>query len=111
MLKSLLQGIALGAVVTMVIGFGWGGWVLGGTAKALADTGARRAVIAAMAPVCAEQFKRGADATAKLDELKKTSSWQQASFVEKGGWALMPGRSSVDDGVPQACAELLSRVD
>jgi hypothetical protein len=28
-LKRLLQGAAVGAIATVVIGFGWGGWVLG----------------------------------------------------------------------------------
>jgi hypothetical protein len=33
----LLQGIVIGAVASMVIGFSWGGWVTGGTAIKLAD--------------------------------------------------------------------------
>jgi hypothetical protein len=33
----LLQGIAIGAVVTLVIGFSWGGWVTGTTAPSAAE--------------------------------------------------------------------------
>jgi len=33
----LLQGIAIGAVASMVVGFSWGGWITGGTAIKLAD--------------------------------------------------------------------------
>ena len=33
---------------------------------------------------------------------------EQAAFVEKGGWALMPGGKRVGEGVPRACAALLS---
>src|SRR6478752_2351560 len=33
-LKRLLQGVALGAAATMIVGFNWGGWVLGSTAQA-----------------------------------------------------------------------------
>ena len=36
LLKRLLQGAAIGAVVTMVVGFGWGGWSLGSTADKMA---------------------------------------------------------------------------
>ena len=36
-LTRLLQGVAVGAIATLVIGFGWGGWMLGGSAKTLAD--------------------------------------------------------------------------
>ena len=32
-LTRLLQGVAAGAVATLVIGFGWGGWMLGSSAK------------------------------------------------------------------------------
>jgi len=46
----LLQGTAVGVVATLAIGFGWGGWMLGSTAKTLADSTANSAVIAAVAP-------------------------------------------------------------
>ena len=107
-LKRLAQGLVVGAVATMIVGFSWGGWMLGSSAKTLADTTAASAVVAAIAPICVNQFQRGTDAPAKMAELKKTSTWEQAAFVEKGGWALMPGSKDVDSGVPQACANLLS---
>jgi hypothetical protein len=107
-LKRLVQGVAVGAVITMIVGFNWGGWMLGSSAKAMADSASTSAVIAAIAPICVNQFQRGTDAEAKMVELKKTSTWEQASFVEKGGWALMPGSKEVGSGVPQACANLLS---
>ena len=107
-LKRLLQGAALGVVATVAVGFGWGGWMLGSSAKTLADSAASSAVVAAIAPICVEQFQRSADAANNLTELKKTNSWQQAAYVEKGGWARMPGSKAVDSGVPQACAAILS---
>ena len=109
-LTRLLQGAAVGVVATLVAGFGWGGWMLGSSARELANTTASSAVVAAIAPICVDQFQRSADAVANLTALKKTSSWEQAAFVEKGGWAMMPGGKAVDSGVPQACAELLSNL-
>ena len=106
-LTRLLQGAAFGAAATIIIGFGWGGWTLGSTAKTLADNAATSAVVAAMAPICVDQFQRSADAGNNLTELKKIGTWEQAAFVEKGGWAMMPGSKSVDPGVPQSCATLL----
>jgi hypothetical protein len=106
--KRLLQGAAVGAVATLAIGFGWGGWMLGSSAKTLADSTANSAVVAAIAPICVGQFQRSAEAANNLTALKKTDAWQQATFVEKGGWAMMPGRKAVDSGVPQACAAILS---
>jgi hypothetical protein len=109
-LKRLLQGAAVGVVATLVIGFGWGGWMLGSSAKTLADSTASSAVIAAIAPICVEQFQRSADAADNLTALKKTNGWEQATYIEKGGWAIMPGSKAVDSGVPQACAAILSNL-
>ena len=107
-LKRLIQGAVTGAVVTMIVGFNWGGWMLGSSAKTLAASTASDAVIAATAPICVDQFQKSADASAKLAELKKTSSWQQADFVEKGGWAIMPGSKTLETGVSRSCAGILS---
>jgi hypothetical protein len=109
-LKRLLQGAAVGAVATLAIGFGWGGWMLGSTAKTLADSTANSAVVAAIAPICVDQFQHSADAANNLTALQKTSSYEQAAYVEKGGWAIMPGSKAVDSGVPQACAAILSNL-
>jgi hypothetical protein len=107
-LKRLLQGAAIGVVATLAVGFGWGGWMLGSTAKTLADSTANSAVVAAIAPICVDQFQRSADAANNLTALQKTGTWEQAAYVEKGGWAIMPGSKAVDSGVPQACAAILS---
>jgi hypothetical protein len=109
-LKRLLQGAVVGAVATLVIGFGYAGFTLGSTAKTMADAAANSAVVAAMAPICVDQFQRAAGASGNLTALKKVDSWEQAAFVEKGGWAVMPGSNAVESGVTQACAALLNNV-
>ncbi len=105
---TTLQGAAVGAVATLAIGFGWGGWMLGSTAKTLADSTANSAVVAAIAPISVDQFQRSADAANNLTALQKTSSWEQAAYIEKGGWAIMPGRKAVESAVPQAFDAILS---
>ena len=106
--KRFLQGIALGAIATMVVGFNWGGWTLGSTAQGMAEKSAQAAVVQALAPICADKFRQAAEASVNLAELKKVSSWQQDTFIEKGGWATFPGMTSPDRGVAQACANLLA---
>jgi hypothetical protein len=106
-LTRLLQGIAAGAIATLVVGFYWGGWVTGGTAKGMVQKSAETAVVSALAPICVDQFQHQANAIANLTELKKINSWQQGSFIEKGGWATMPGATSPDSAVARACAEKL----
>jgi hypothetical protein len=109
-LKRLLQGAFVGFLATVIVGFGWGGWTLGSTAKEMAGKSASSAVIAALAPICVDKFQRATGAEANLVELKKVSSWQQASFVEKGGWAIMPGSDAADSSVARACADLLGNL-
>ena len=108
LLKRLLQGAAVGAVTTMVIGFNWGGWTLGSTAKEMAQKSSSSAVVAALAPICVDKFQHAADAPANTVELKKVNSWQQDTFIEKGGWATFPGMILPERGVAQACANLLT---
>jgi hypothetical protein len=109
-LTRMVQGIAIGAIGTMIVGFYWGGWTLGSTAKEQAQRSASSAVVAALAPICVDKFQLASDSTANLVELKKVTSWQQATFVEKGGWATLPGSKSPDTAVARACAELLISV-
>jgi hypothetical protein len=104
----LLQGMAIGAVASMVIGFSWGGWMTGGTAIKLADGRANTAVVAALTPICVEKFLQNSDAKANLAVLQKISSnWEQGQYLEKGGWATRPGASSSDYQLARACAEKL----
>jgi len=106
--KRLVQGIVVGAIATVVVGFNWGGWTLGSTAKEMVQKGAHAALVEALAPICVDKFQRTAEASANLVELKKVNSWQQDTFIEKGGWATFPGMTSPERGVAQACANLLA---
>src|SRR5215216_4512339 len=49
-LTRLLQGAAAGAAITAIVGFNWGGWVTGGTAKDMVQRSSSAAVIAALSP-------------------------------------------------------------
>ena len=107
-LTRLLQGAAAGAVVTLIVGFNWGGWVTGGTAKDMTQKSSTAAVIAALSPICVDKFQHSADAAVNMLELKKVSSYQQGPFIEKGGWATLPGSERADSAVARACAEMLN---
>ena len=97
----------MGAVATMIVGFNWGGWTLGATAEKLAEEKSRSAVIAVLAPICVDKFQRSVDAPSALAEFKRLASYQQGSFVEKGGWATLPGSDTANYAVAQACASML----
>ena len=108
-LKPAAWGAVGGAIALAVIGFSWGGWVTGATANKNAKELADSAIVKVLAPICAEKFQQQADAGSKIVELKKVSSWERGTFVEKGGWATMPGSTAPSMGVARACAELLDK--
>ena len=94
-------------VLTMIVGFSWGGWVTGGTARQTAETMARDAVVARLAPICVMQSGRDLGKGQKLVALKEESTWQRGEYVGKQGWATMPGEKEPDRRVAEACAALL----
>ena len=108
-LRPAAWGAVGGAVALAVIGFNWAGWVTGATANKNAREAADSAIVRVLAPICAEKFQQQADASSKIIELKKVSSWERGAFVEKGGWATMPGSTAPSMGVARACVELLEK--
>jgi hypothetical protein len=107
-LTRLLQGAAIGVAATVIIGFSWGGWTLQSTARQMIEKDKSAALVAVLAPICADKFRTGPDAARDTAELRKVSSWQQDSFIQKGGWATFSGLSGPDLAIAGACAKLLS---
>ena len=94
-------------VVTMIIGFTWGGWVTGGTARKMADVVGEDAVVKRLAPMCVLQFRQDVKKDQKLKGLKETGTWEKTEFVKKQGWATMPGEREPDGKVADECVKLL----
>jgi nucleoid-associated protein YgaU len=94
----------------MIIGFGWAGWTLGGTTAKMVDEASRSAVVKALAPICVDKFQTASNATENMAALRKASSYEQGTFVEKGGWATLPGSDASNYGVAQACANMLTNL-
>ncbi len=109
-IKLGLWGALGGAFVLAIIGFAWGGWVTGGTAQKMAEEMAENAVVARLAPICVEQFKQDSEKDLKLKDLKKEESWKRDEYVEKQGWATMPGEKKPDSKVAEKCAELIMQL-
>jgi DNA-binding NarL/FixJ family response regulator len=95
-------------VLTMVVGFNWGGWVTGGTAQKTAETMAMDAVIQRLAPICVAQFDQDPQRDEKLAELREISnSWERNTYVKDQTWTIMPGEEAADSKVSVACVKLL----
>jgi hypothetical protein len=107
-LTRLIQGAVAGAIATIVIGFQWGGWMLGSTATKQISEAEQAGIVRVLAPICVDKFQRAADAGPNLDALKKADSWKRDEMIEKAGWTKFPG-SEPDRKVAEACANLLSQ--
>ena len=105
-LTRLLQGAAVGAVATMIVGFNWGGWSLGSTADKMAKEQSDLAVIRALAPVCADKFRALPDAAAKTVALSKVDSWKRADEFPKE-FVTLPGEAYPSSALVDACSTLL----
>ena len=101
--------IALGCVIaTLVIGFGFGGWVTGGTAQEMAAQAAQDSRLELAAAVCAEDFMGAADARERLVKLKNAQWYERDELVAASGSATMPGESDANRAVAAMCATRLA---
>lgn len=110
--KPAVWGAVAGAVVIAIISFSAGWVVTSSSAHEMAEQQGEKAVIAALTPICVAQFKSQTQdiKTTKLAALKGESSWARGDFVEKQGWATMPGAKEPEDEVAGACATELMKL-
>ena len=105
-LKRLLQGAVAGAIAAIFVGFHWGGWSLSSTADKMAKEQSELAVVAALAPVCADKFRALPDVAAKTIALSKVESWKRAEEFPKE-FVTLPGETSPSSALVKACYTLL----
>jgi len=106
--KSTLWTGAGGVVVGMILlSYGFG-FVSRTTAEKLARTSSETAVIAVLAPVCAEKFRALPDVAARTATLvanKDYSYKMREAFPE--ALVTLPGKSYPDSDLTAACASLI----
>ena len=97
-------GLVCGAIIAMIIGFGWGGWTTKGTSQEMTE----EAVLASQAAICVAQFIKDPNHTENLKEFEKLESYGKnntTDYVRKHGWDKMPGQEKASPDVARACAE------
>jgi hypothetical protein len=108
--KPFAWGMAVGAIVLLIVVFSAGWVVTSGTAKAEAKVMASNAVMNRLAPIAVAQFMLDPNKEERLTELKKLESWganNRSDYVQKQGWATMPGEKQADSGLADECARRL----
>jgi hypothetical protein len=106
--KPGVWGVVVGSILTMIIGFSFGGWTTSSTSARLAKQQADAAVTTALVPLCIAQSKADRAVLKKMGELTAlASSYDQRDFVTKTGWATVPGSEDPNRDVAEACAAAL----
>jgi len=107
-LRPALYGAGCGAVAIAVIGFTWGGWVTGASARQMAQNQSKTDMVAALSLICIDQSTRDPLLAERLAELKAASVYSRGDLVVKAGWATMPGMTEANAQVAKACATQLA---
>ena len=95
-----LQGIAFGAVVATTIGFMWGGWVTGGTARSMTMIAENNGRMSVLVPMCVSQFTAADGAVAKF---KAAGSYSRDNVI--GEFVKSVASTSMDYSLTKACSE------
>jgi len=111
--KTMLVWSCAGSVVVaLIVGFTWGGWVTGGTARDMASEAGADSRYELASVICVENFLAEPDAAARLGTLQEiSSSYAQRQFVEEGGWAVMPSADKASRQASDLCAKVLANLD
>jgi hypothetical protein len=105
---GLWSGVG-GALVTMYVGFNFGGWMTNGSAEAMAKETAATAVAERLGRICVAQFNRDTAKSEKVIEMKGKDAWENGRYIDKQNWSIMPGDEKPDSGVADACAKQLTQ--
>jgi hypothetical protein len=106
--KKVVFWIAVGAMVlTIMVGFNWGGWVTGGTVQEMMSD----AVVQRLSSICVAQYNQDPEKSQKLIALNEARSYQRDDYVREQGWATMPGDDKPDNNVSNACAQQLMQIN
>ncbi len=89
-LKPGVWGVVIGSIVTMIVGFSWGGWTTSTTARQQAMIQSDIAVTAALVPICLAGKKADMSSAKKLAQL-----------------TAFPGQADPNRAVAEACATAL----
>ncbi len=99
-----------GAILLAIVGFGWGGWVTGGTAQTMAAEMTAAALVDRLAPLCLVRFTQDPEKDQKLEALKQTNAWQQKDYVAQQGWATMASEQEPDSQVAIECTKRILQI-
>ncbi len=109
-IKPFAWGVVVGAIVLLIVTFSAGWVVTSGSAKAEANVMVTDAVMNRLAPIAVAQFMQDPKRGERLKEMKNLKSWgvnSRSDYVQRQGWATMPGEKNPDVPVADELARRL----
>jgi hypothetical protein len=103
-IKTVLWSAIGGALVWWIVLSAGFGWRSAGSADLQAVDRANAAVLDVLTPICVERFHQDVESKVKFKALQETSTWNQAAYVAKQGWATMPENGISENQIAKACA-------
>lgn len=107
-LSPALYGAGAGAIALAIVGFTWGGWVTGASARKMADDASSVAVASSLTPYCLERARADPRSAELMAELKAASGFNRRGIVEKAGWATPLGSDQPVRALAQSCEQALA---
>ncbi len=109
-IKPFLWGGAVGAMVLLIVIFSAGWVVTSSSAQMKGEKMVSSALMDRLAPISVAQFMLDPNREERLSEMKKLDSWKRGEYVQKQGWATMPGEKQADIGIADECARRLAEL-
>ena len=113
-IKPFAWGMGVGAIVLLIVIFSAGWVVTSGSAKAEAKVMAADAVMNRLAPIAVIQYMQDPNRKEHLKELKKLEFYgnpDRSDYVQKQGWATMPGEKEPDIRVADEVARRIMALE
>lgn len=107
-LSPALYGAGAGAIALAIVGFTWGGWVTGASARKMADDASSVAVASSLTPYCLERARADPRSAELMAELNAASGFNRRGIVEKAGWATPLGSDQPVRALAQSCEQALA---
>ncbi len=104
-IQTFIGGMAVGAVVLLIIIFSAGWVVTQSSAREQAEQKVEETVLDKLVPICVAQFQQDPNKDQKLKELKQKDSWKQGDYVKEQGWATMPGSKNPEKNICDECVK------
>lgn len=106
--KTMIFWSCAGCVLaTLILGFTWGGWMTGASARKAVTQASYDARADMAAAICVSRFDASPDHVANLAALKGTDTWRRDDYMAKGGWLKIDGLESDISGASSLCVQRL----